>query len=238
MKLFQIEWRKCLGNARVYSTSTHQLNHLPKTMPSLPITTSAKSLMKRTTLKNSSKEWISPPPQIGLNLSWELGISLSFSWQVDKYLILKKCTNIFDAFTGDGRDDSERELDRSQDYFDLEVVSTVDRCQTKCLQSLVVSKFEIADRALNTLQSSSTGRLPLPAHRARPRSPHHPRPDPHPGGQGGTHHHHHYHHYCEHSSPRLQVTSLQVFLRWLVRTRHSLSRPPSYNTVTKPPRYR
>ena len=70
------------------------------------------------------------------------------------------------------------------------MVSTVDRCQTKCLQSLVVSKFEIADRALNTLQSSSTGRLPLPAHRARPRPPHHPRPDPHPGGQGGTHHHH------------------------------------------------
>ena len=213
-------------------------------MPSLPKTKSVvKSLMNTTTLKNSSKEWISPPPQIGLNLSWELGISLSLSWQVEKYLILKRCSNIVYTFTGDGHDDSERELVRSQDYFDLEVVSTVDRCQTKCLQSLVVSKFEIADRALNTLQSSSTGRLPLPAHRARPRPPHHPRPDPHPGGQGGTHHHyqhphHHHHHYREHTSPRLQVTSLQVFLRWLVRTRHSLSRPPSYNTVTKPPRYR
>ena len=189
MKLLQIEWREWLENARVYST--HQLNQLPKTMPSLPITKSVvKSLMNTTTLKNSSKEWISPPPQIGLNLSWELGISLSLSWQVEKYLILKRCSNIVYTFTGDGHDDSERELVRSQDYFDLEVVSTVDRCQTKCLQSLVVSKFKIPARALNTLQSSSTGRLPLPAHRARPRSPHHPRPDPHPGGQGGTHHHH------------------------------------------------
>ena len=127
-------------------------------MPSLPKTKSVvKSLMNTTTLKNSSKEWISPPPQIGLNLSWELGISLSLSWQVEKYLILKRCSNIVYTFTGDGHDDSERELVRSQDYFDLEVVSTVDRCQTKCLQSLVVSKFEIADRALNTLRAPPQG---------------------------------------------------------------------------------
>ena len=37
------------------------------------------------------------------------------------------------------------------------MVSTVDRCQTKCLQSLVVSKFEIADRALNTLRAPPQG---------------------------------------------------------------------------------
>ena len=88
------------------------------------------------------------------------------------------------------------------------------------------------------------GCFPVLAHSSWSRSSHHPHPHPHPGGKG-TNLFYRIGIVCS-TVQRIEkplnllllVVHIQVFIRWVARTRHSLSRPPSYNTVTKPPRYR
>ena len=94
-------------------------------MPSLPpMANSVRSVVKMSTTKatlrnTTSKEWRSTPPQIGFNLSWELGIGNFRFWGTFFFCVLD--LGMLINFTGDDHDETERGKDRPPDYFDLEV---------------------------------------------------------------------------------------------------------------------
>ena len=133
---------------------------------------------------------------------------------------------MFINFTGDNHDETERGKDRPPDYFDLEVFFNFKSqekfgnfcfCPSQGAFLFLLTVLGLVLLIILILILIQEGKVHLNCiglDRFAIQIPNIEKPQ------------------------NLLILVVQVFIRWVARTRHSLSRPPSYNTVTKPPRYR